>query len=110
MLTNKIGHAGFYVRDLHRTLGPRNHADITNLVFANNLHAGTGHPQRIWICGYLDGKALNLIDHGGWPSVGLVFSPEINSITHLGPSLETARNGRVVPTPETKLEGHSLLE
>jgi predicted AlkP superfamily pyrophosphatase or phosphodiesterase len=83
-----------FAKDLHKALKTRNLTDIVDIVFVSDHGmADTSHPEWVYIDDYLDKHALDSIDHeDGWPSMGLRFSPKVNSSAYLNILLEAAES------------------
>ena len=85
-----------FAKDLHKALKTRNLTDIVDIVFVSDHGmADTSNPEWVFIDEYLDKEALDSIEHeDGWPSMGLRFSPGVDSTAYLNILLEAAKNNK----------------
>ena len=83
-----------FAKDLQDALESRNLAEIVDVVFVSDHGmADTSHPEWVYIDDYLGEQAVDLIEHqDGWPSMGLRFSPEVDTTAYLNLLLEAAKN------------------
>ncbi|KAF8500851.1 Phosphodiest-domain-containing protein [Russula emetica] len=98
-----------FARDLHSSLVTRNLTDIVDVVFVSDHGmTDTRHPERLYIDDILGEEGWQAVEHeDGWPSMGLHFSPSVNTSYYLDVLLAAAADNSEkfnVYTPETMPE------
>ena len=102
-----------FAKDLQTAIKNRNLTEIVDIVIlSDHGMADTSHPEWVYVDDYLGKEAVNLIEHeDGWPSMGLRFSPGVNTTAYLNILLEAAKENSEkfdVYTHETMPERYHL--